>query len=103
MSSTILNFGKHNGECLYEVPLGYLAWMRDNKPGYWGPLSGQILDERIEGMNDHDIEDVVLTFGQHKGLKIGDLEMSYISWMADEMGSPWGEIAEREKISRQSV
>jgi len=43
-----LNFGKHQGECLVDVPSGYLAWMYENDVVTKSSMIGQWLEENLE-------------------------------------------------------
>ena len=40
-------------------------------------------------------KDTVVTFGKHKGKKMGSLPSAYLYWMAVEFEEPWASIADR--------
>lgn len=41
-------------------------------------------------MSKKDLEDYEMTFGKHKGEKIGNLDASYLLWLVDECEfCPW--------------
>ncbi|WP_213997013.1 DUF3820 family protein [Tepidanaerobacter syntrophicus] len=49
---------------------------------------------------DDPAEDIVLTFGKHKGKKLGDVPEDYIQWLADNANDQWMRDAAKELLSR---
>jgi len=47
-----------------------------------------------------DPADIVLTFGKHKGKKLGDVPTDYVEWLADKANDRWMRDAAKELLSR---